>query len=152
MLNKNMDKKSRLLPHEVVPIVSYMFYDEKTFKMGKVTEITYSENGVPTHIIYKYNENNSEVKVFREAKDGKLIPSTGLWTQDSKEIYAGDLVVCRYMEKKDQIRYVFWDNGWRVLGSTAEEFKQAVNDMVYVIGSRFVNNKAYQKYLEHINI
>lgn len=152
MLNKNIGKPNKLLPHEVVPTVSYKFYDEKANRLGKVTEITYSENGVPTHIIYQYKDDKAETKVFKEVGDGTLIPSTGLWTQNTDEIYAGDLVACRYMEKKDQIRCVFWDNGWRVLGSTVEEFKQAVNDMVYVIGSRFVEKKAYERYLEHIDI
>lgn len=152
MRSQQEGKTTKLLPHEFIPPISYRFYDTKNDRLANVIKITYSESGLPEDVVYKYKNDKMSVESYIAIKNGILIPSTGLWTQDMKEIFAGDLVACRYMERKDQIRCVFWDNGWRVLGSTVEEFKRATHDMVYVIGSRFVEKKAYQKYLEHLNV
>ena len=129
----------------VSPIISYRFFSYFTKTVYDVDLIKYNEGGVPTDIVIRSGITTLDKRIT----EGELIPSTGLFA-GKDELYYGDLVACRFLEGNPML-LVFWDNGWRVFGVSAEEFKLNVEDSVLHLGNMFEDKELYKAYLDKVD-
>lgn len=124
--------------------VSYKFWNPKDGTMHKVKSIRYNEQGMPVSMQLIHGE----TELLAWNTDGILIPSTGLYDQSNDEIYMGDIVLCGFLNSRYKTRVVIWDNGWRVVGCTTEEFKNNCEQFVSQIGNIYENEDMYKTYQE----
>ena len=82
--------------------------------------------------------------------DGDLVPSTGIYEKQRKELYYGDIVICKFLPGKYKVRVVYWDNGWRVFGASTSEFENNSEDMVYKIGNKWEAKELFEDYEKRI--
>lgn len=142
------DIKRLVSMQDMLPPISYRFWHTGDKKMFIVKELSFSESGFPTHVNV-VNRTTKEVS-FKSIQEGVLIPSTNLYSVDKEEIYAGDIVICRFVTSPNKTRVVFWDNGWRVLGYTPQEFADNCEDFVKGIGNMWENPIIYENYLKEL--
>lgn len=147
-LEQYKDMKEMVGLHSELPPFSYRFWDKEGKKMYNVKEMSFSDGGFVSHIVC-VDRSTKEV-VMRNVNHGTLIPSTNLYSVDRDEIYGGDLVMCRFLPGLNKIRLVFWDNGWRILGHTPQEFAENCDDYVKVIGNMFETTILYENYLKEM--
>lgn len=129
-----------------IPQISYRFWDRTALEMYEVRSVQFSHVQLPN--VIRVKSGNSElIKTFA---DGVLIPSTGLYDSENNELYAGDIVVCNYLSTEYKDRVIFWDNGWRVFGSTAQEFGNNVKSITK-IGDKWNDDDLYKMYTDKCN-
>src|SRR3990167_9646486 len=101
------------------PMVSYRFWDRVTQKVYPVFSLHYNE----TEILETICINLGDKKTYKKAyEDGEIIPSTGLYTGHGQELFFHDMVACKYLGHSKPL-LLFWENGWRVMSSTAKDFE-----------------------------
>lgn len=127
------------------PLISYKFWDSDEQKMYRVSSLQMGDNDIISQLTVSDNKQRG---IIKSATSGHVIPSTGLYCMKSEELYFGDLVSCKFLGNSKP-RLVFWDNGWRVMGTTPKEFEQNI-DSVYRIGNRWENEDIYAGYIRLI--
>lgn len=129
----------------IVP-TSYKFWDHKMEDMYDIFSIEYDEGNVPKRMVVRSSPQN----VVKEIGDGILIPSTTLFDRKTDEIYLGDIVECNFLDTTYKNRVVFWDNGWRVIGATTEEFQMYCDKFATKIGNIWESISLYEIYLKNV--
>ena len=126
--------------------ISYRFWQTKREELYDVKSITFDGITNPSRIVVISKPND----ITDDIGDGILIPSTTLFDKEEIEIYSGDIVNCDFLETEYKDRVVFWDNGWRVIGCTTEEFKMNCPKFVTIVGDIYNNEEMYTKYLSNM--
>jgi len=144
-----ISKELILGTQEYIQPTSFHFWDDKEEKMYDVKEISFDRKGMPINIIVFTNDINTETEI-KSYLEGDLIPSTGIYESQRKELYYGDIVVCKFLPGKYKVRVVYWDNGWRVFGVSTNEFENNSLDMVFKIGNRWEEKKLFEDYKKRI--
>ena len=143
MLKHHIDK-NQYYP----PMVCYKFWDLATKTMCPVLSLFYNKTEM-VDSVFVLLDKKMDTKVSRTpGRHGHLIPSTGLYTKYGDELYFHDMVACKYLGHSKPM-LLFWENGWRVMGSTAEEFATNL-DKVYRIGNRWELPDLYIVYAKKI--
>lgn len=127
--------------------VSYKFWHSESKEMGNVVSIKFNEVGIPNAI--RTEHGNSDILQWYH--NGVLIPSTGLYDKHQDELYMGDIVMCYFIDDVYKDRVVFWDNGWRVMGATTDEFKTHSEELVSRVGNIWEDTELYKMYTEKYN-
>lgn len=125
--------------------VTYRFWDTNMEEMYDISTIEYGHYGSPKGFTVK----SADKDIIKAAGDGILIPSTHLYDVADEEIYMGDIVTCSFLDDVYKDRVVFWDNGWRVIGCTTQEFKMYANRFTVVVGNIWENPELYEPYLRN---
>lgn len=131
---------------------TYKYWDYNDRKMYDVTKLVFDPKDIAKYVSAVRTENGIKREIYKDIKKGVLIPSTGLMTNQNEELYDGDIVVCYYMEQKAKPRVVIWDNGWRVAGSSTEEFKKNVGDLVFKVGNMYENDSYYKIFRKNMGL
>jgi hypothetical protein len=134
-----------------IPSINYRFWLKSQQKMFDVISPIFSTVTKEITDVEVGELLGDITKVHRFSIDaGVLIPSTGYLASGGKELFYGDMVHCSFLPELDKNRMVFWDNGWRILGVTTDEFKDNL-DRIHNLGSKWENITLYSKYYEMIS-
>lgn len=132
------------------PVINYRIFDKEIKKMFTVKNIKYGFIGKLISITVE-GEKGEDITYYDLTKI-ILIPSTGFQTKDKDELFFGDFVICYFMEKEAVPRMIFWDNGWRVMGCTTEEFASNVEDGISLFGNRFEHETLLEEYKKMFDV
>lgn len=136
--------------HDSSPIMSYKFYDWYLDAFYNVKTISYDSNKIPEQLLV-YSLGNHKITKSVTMDKGELVPSTNLFGTNGielTELYLGDIIKCPF--ENDELRVIIWDNGFRILGYTAQEFAKLAKHTT-VVGSRYINTDG-EKYKECLSL
>lgn len=130
--------------------IKYKFYDSTADELHDVTKMEWSGYSKIKGIFCDIEKKNEIVEEVFELEDGELIQSTGYLDRDKNDIFDGSMVKVHFITG-DNVRFVFWENGWRTLGLTQHEFSDNL-DLIEVIGHRLANTEAYKTYCNQYKV
>lgn len=127
--------------------IAYKFWDKEDKTMYRVSSISFDDKGIPKCIHLEHGDTD----ILEWYGEDTLIPSTCLFDKNSDEIFMGDIVMCDFLDSVYKDRVVFWDNGFRVIGCTTDEFKIYCEQFVSKIGNIWEDEHLYKIYTEKLN-